>query len=338
MTVNAGEKLKNIYKNLSKGVEKIYVVPAIRTGYKQTDYLYQLYKVFLESGNPPFTIESLSAAAHPKFFFGSLKNENSILHYHWFELHDYKSFIGILWKIFWIQLYKITGGKVVWTVHNKFPHTHNFIWVNKFFRKYLAKLSDKIHVHCNYAIKIMSAELNVDRKKFFILEHPEFPAKFMEVNTAKSLLTKKYPSINFGNRKTFLMFGNIADYKRINETARLFKDNFKDKLLIVAGQVKLWDTKYFAELQAETENSENVIVIGKLIPEDDVPLFLNSIDYLLFNYRDILTSGGVMMGLSYNKKVITPNIGCIKELVNKDIIKFESENQMENLKRILSEI
>lgn len=332
------DNLIEVYESISPGVKKIFVVPLIRFNMKQTDYLFLLYKNFFESNNSGIKIKSLSAAAHPEFFFSRVKKEKSVLHYHWFEVHDVKSLIGMLWKMLWIKLYKLSGGKIVWTIHNKFPHTNNFSKVNNYCRKHLAELADKIHVHCSFAVEIMSEKLSVNKNKFFVLKHPEFPAKLIDNEKAKKLLTEKYPTLKFDNKKSFLMFGAIADYKGIKEAAVLFKNDFTDQLLIIAGQVKPWDQKYFDELLLEINDCENIIVIKKMIPEEEVPLFFNSVDYALFNYKDILTSGGVIMALAYNKKIITPSIGCIEEFNSKNIIKFNPGNGSENLKQVISEL
>ncbi|MDE3058988.1 MAG: hypothetical protein KGJ59_13640, partial [Bacteroidota bacterium] len=95
-----------------------------------------------------------------------------------------------------------------------------------------------------------------------------------------------------------------------------------------------WDRKYVAKLLAISSRTSNIAVIAKFIPEADIPLFLNSADYLLFNFSDILTSAGVALALSYKKKIITPSMGCLQELSGNACIKFETGNN-KALKNIL---
>ena len=38
----------------------------------------------------------------------------------------------------------------------------------------MAKISDKLHVHCKKAVDIMTDVLKVEDDKFFLVEHPDF--------------------------------------------------------------------------------------------------------------------------------------------------------------------
>ena len=324
------------YKKLCPGVKKVYVVPSIDYSSPQTNYLYRLYEEFFRNNvTSDIEIESLSVFAHPKFLFSRLKNEQCILHYHWFEVTDVQSILGMIWKLFWILLYRIFGGKIIWTVHNKFPHDKKYLWLNKINRIFFAQIAHRLHVHCKTAVKIMSPILNVQQEKFFIVTLPEFPAIFMAKKDAREALTAKYPQIQIAlDHKIFLMFGAIAEYKGIIETINIFKQWFSNKILIIAGPVKRWDTNYFLEVMKGIKEANNIFVIPEVIPEDAVPLFMNSTDYALFNYKGLLTSASVALALSYKKYIIAPSIGCLTELQGDHCVLFAAGNN-EELKNIL---
>src|SRR5690606_32778790 len=102
---------------------------------------------------------------------------------------------------------------------------------------------------------------------------------------------------------------------------------------------KRWDKKYFNEVQKSAEGFENIIIINKFIPDEDIALFFSASDYVIFNFEDILTSGGIYLALSYNKKIIAPASGCIKEIKNENLFLFETDgNRKENLKKIIENI
>lgn len=326
------------YEKLVPGLNRLYVVPLINYKLKNSDYLYLLYKDILENKSQnKIEIVSLSASAHPVFFLSRFTKGKSILHYHWFEVHDFKSLIGMIWKIFWLTLYKLIGGKLIWTVHNTFPHSNNYKIINTFCRKYLAIIADKLHVHCYAAIEIMAPLLGVNHSKFFVIENPYYPATILPKNETLNRLIQKYSLTNINvENEIYLIFGAIADYKGIIETAELFKTKFKDKTLLIAGYVKQWDKHYYKKLIEQTSDSKNIFVLGdKIVPDEDLSLFYNSADCIIFNYKDVLTSGGVMMALSYNKKTIAPSLGCIKEIQNKNLHLFNS-NDLGSLEDLIS--
>ena len=128
------------------------------------------------------------------------------------------------------------------------------------------------------------------------------------------------------------MFGAIAEYKRIKEVVEIFKVLGEKDKLIVAGFVKRWNQNYFNELKNLVDN-KRIFLKGSLIPDEDVPYFLNSADCVIFNYRNVLTSGGAELALSYKKKIIIPDSGCIREMKSSDIFKFDGD--LKSLEKII---
>jgi hypothetical protein len=332
------------YLKLQPALKKIYVVPLINRSNKKTDYLCRLYKDFIENDNTGKPeIESLSVFAHPRFFTGRLKGEKSLLHYHWFEAKDFKSFLGMFWKIFWIILYKISGGKIIWTIHNKYPHQKKYKFWNKNLRIFLARLSDKLHVHCSQAIEIMIPVLKTDEEKFFVIPHPGFESVSGSRDNARDMLNKKYLSgLLYKEDKLYLMFGAIARYKGIKEVMEVFNESDARetvkgrKKLLVAGFIKKGNRDYYRDLKKFVD--ERIFLLGNLIPDEDVPFFFNSADYVIFNYEDVLTSGAVHLALAYKKPVIIPFLGCLKELKGSGIYSFEVQgSRKNNLLRVLGD-
>ena len=45
-------------------------------------------------------------------------------------------------------------------------------------------------------------------------------------------------------------------------------------------------------------------------------LYMNSADVMVFPYRDILTSGGIIMAMSFGKAIIAPYLGCISDTLD----------------------
>lgn len=331
------QKLLQEYENILPSVRKVYVVPLFNLKLKESDYMYLLYKDIIEGKiDSSISIESLSVFAHPKFFFKKIIGEKNLLHYNWLEVTDLKSLFGMLWKLFWITAYKLIGGRIIWTVHNIFPHSNNYKTANKIFRRYMARIVDKLHVHCSYAVGKMSEILNVSKSKFIIVKHPEYPAFIMGRTETIKLLRAKYHLDLVEDKIFFLVFGAIAKYKGIKEIIEIFKKEIKNHYLIIAGAIKKGNIKYFNELKNESLGCGNIILLGEMIPNEDLPLFLNTSDYVIFNYEEILTSGSVMMALSFGKKVIAPAMGCISELTSENIYLFQRETgNSENLRNTL---
>lgn len=328
--------LLNEYQALYPGFQKIYVVPNIFKVGENNPYMELLYAPFFKNEyQNEFKIKTFSFVS-PLFVLRRIFGEKSLVHHHWYEFRDIGGFLNLIWKTSWMWIYKQCGGKIVWTVHNKYPHEERYLLLNKRLRKIWARIPDKIHVHCQEAVKIMSEILEVEKEKFFVVSHPRYPATIIDRKQAFRELDLKYLKGRINPTDLiFLMFGYIAQYKGILEVIKLFRFQDRQKKLVIAGPVKIGNVKYSQEINKNIMNNDNIILIDQLIPENDVSLFFNAADYILFNYKDILISGTVMLALSYGKKVIIPNTGCLVELTGEYIIKFSDLLQ---LKKIINEL
>lgn len=272
-----------------------------------------------------------SSFLRPAIVFRRLAGEKSLLHHHWFEFQNLRMLLNLLWKLFWVALYRLAGGKIVWTVHNRVPHSPNYRWLNRALRRLWAKIPHRIHVHCQTAIPLLVPVLGVPADKFFVVPHPRYPARTIPPARARRFLQEHYPVMKFQQEEPiFMMFGYIAQYKGILEVMEIFSRQAAG-MLIIAGTLKHGNRDYLAALQKIERSSANIHLIIEHIPEAHVPMFLCAADYLIFNYADILESGGVALGKSYHCRLIVPNRGCLRELSGKNIWKFDTGAELAQL-------
>lgn len=324
------ESLKNLYHSVNPDAKKVYVVPLIRFTHKKTDYLYLLYKDFIEGND--FTIRSISIFDHFKLIAAILTNRNSILHYHWFEFQNLKSLLGMPWKLFCIYFFQKMGGTVIWTIHNEFPHDRKYLDLHLYLHRKMAKWSKALHVHCNKAVDIMANRLMCEKDKFHVIPHPAYPLEPINKIEAREHLRSHYNLDISDDERVLLMFGNISRYKRMDLVATLIIEyDLKCKLLIV-GPVKKGNEKLFKKLSVYQEADNRIKVIPHFIEEDRVSWFYSATDVSVFNYREILSSGSYHMALAFKKTIIAPNIGCLSEESGKpNVYLFNNQNELKEL-------
>ncbi len=303
--------LDEIYASVNKDADRIYVVPLIRFHYKKTDYLYLLYRDLIESDS--YDIQSISVLNHFKLVVGIIKQRNAILHYHWLEFQDFKSILGIPWKLMCIYLFHKLGGNIVWTLHNEFPHDQKYVALHTYLHQKMAGWADALHVHCQTAADIMSQRLGVSKEKFRLLPHPEFPAAPIAKQEAVNNLNQHYRCQLNVEVPIMLMFGNISSYKQIDQVAKFVIQSKIEATLVIAGPVKKGNLDLYKKLSDLQKQSSNIVLIPNFIPEEQVAWFYSAADYCVFNYREILSSGGYHMAKAYQKPVIAPAKGCLIE-------------------------
>jgi glycosyltransferase involved in cell wall biosynthesis len=326
------DQLINLYDDLipdnHDGRIPLYIVPLIRYNYKQSDYLYLLYRDIIENRSEQFNVKSISVWKHWIFVWKAMTTKNVILHYHWLECTDLKSLTGMIYKLICIFLFKVAGGHLVWTIHNKMPHDDKFRQLNYRIQKWMASKADLLHIHCKSAIDDISQFYKQPVSKFRVIDHPTFPSQKIKrddaierVNRERNLSLKTSDSL-------FLMFGNISSYKQIDKVCRMFTKLPADKKLLVTGPVKKGQMSIFYDIKEISKSSENIVIVPHFIPEEMVPYYMNSADCVLFNYRQILTSGGVELARSYDRPILAPNMGCLAELDKEDTILFNTQEQL----------
>lgn len=303
--------LRAVYQELEPRADTVFIIPDMEKFSRFNPYLQLLYSDLNQGDATSLQVSSSSILNPLKLFRPG--GRRTIVHHHWFECRDLITMVNALWKIFWLGLFRLAGGKVVWTIHNRRPHEQNFAFLNQILRRIWSKLPHRYHLHCQAAISIMVKELNIQAERCFVVPHPAYPARPVGRQTGVDLLHSKY-QLDISNmaRPVFMMFGSIAPYKGIDEVAALFAEQRIPGTLLIAGRVK-GQPGSASRLRTLAANGENIRLLLQMIPEEDVPGFMAAADVLLFNYRDILTSGGVALAQSYGKRVIVPLKGCLAE-------------------------
>ncbi|RMI27831.1 MAG: hypothetical protein D6681_00190, partial [Calditrichaeota bacterium] len=225
------------------------------------------------------------------------------------------------------------GGKVVWTVHNRQPHHGRMPRMNGYLRRLWARLPHRLHVHCREAVAIMAPFLGVPAERFVVAAHPEFPTQPIPPDRARRELIRRgyLPQRTLEYAPWFLMFGAIAPYKGIAEVMEMFREATPGRLLLVVGAPKREAGEYLTRLHRLCREHRHIRLIPRHIPETEVPLFLSAADYVVFNYREVLTSGGAELARGYGKTLILPRKGCLKEWQGDNILFFDTPAELKAL-------
>lgn len=325
--MNSDDALEKAYKELcGDNPVTIFVFPAIRYAYKRSDYTYLLYRALFKK--PKFRIENLSVLTHWKPVLKQRLEHLSILHYHWLELTNLVSIIRFLYQWLMMILFQHSGGKIAWTIHNKMPPDGKYKRLNYYLRRWMARKSDLLLVHCKAAIPEFAGYYNTDESKFRVVPHPDFPSMLMPRAAAVESLNHRFNLDIKVQDRLFLMFGHISPYKQIEQVCEIFMDEPIHKKLIIAGPVKKGQLKYYKRLRKIASRNKNIILIPRFIKEEYVPEFFNAADYLVFNFREVMSSGGTALARSYDKMMILPNQGCMENVEKEQALFFDSQDEL----------
>jgi beta-1,4-mannosyltransferase len=333
MTISNG--LLERYLELEPELECVYITPDIRQMAQNDPYPTELYRSVLAAQQEGRLRVETGKILSPRILWRRLRGERSIVHHHFFEIRDVNSFLNVLWKTLLLTLYDIAGGTIVWTIHNTYPHQRTMMFFIVPLRWYIARVSTILHVHCREAVYIMSDIFGLPPEKFFVVPHPLYSAVFMKKSEARQELARRYTLTLPEDRPVLLMLGAIAQYKGIDEAIALLSTLDNPPVLVVAGAVKKSNENYAANIRAAAREFAFLRLVEQRIPASDMPFFYNATDYVLFNYTDILTSGGVAWAISYRKPIIIPRKGCLCELGGNEVYSFNTPEELEAILRSL---
>lgn len=253
-----------------------------------------------------------------------------ILHLHWLP----KDFPRKILMVFKLVLLRLRGIKIILTVHNIFPHNVGKpIFTEVFFHWFVAHIADLLIVHCKSAKNSVVSTYKVTEEKISITHHGNYINWYPNNITKQSARAAlKLPQDKF----IFLSFGMISEYKGVENILNLFGP-LKDKaVLLLAGQPK--DEKYGRRITKMASEYNNIYIFPEFVENRKVQLFFNASDCVLLPYLDVLTSGVVILSMSFGRPVVAPKIGCITEYLSEQVDLLYDSSSREGLTKTIDKV
>lgn len=240
-----------------------------------------------------------------------------IIHLHWLSGFLVKD---SLWKsLFWSALFcleavlvKAAGKKLVWTVHNLLEHERRHARIELFFLRLLARRLDHLFVHGRHAEAVVIESLKIaDPAKVSVVPHGHYLDAYPNTVTCEEARATLGIAAHV---KVFLFLGQLRDYKGCFDLLNAFRHPaLADDLLIVAGRPQ--SPQLAAEFAARGAGHGNIRLYLDFVPSQDVQMYMNAADYVVFPFREIFTSGSVMLAMSFGRKVIVPALPSLTETI-----------------------
>jgi glycosyltransferase involved in cell wall biosynthesis len=107
--------------------------------------------------------------------------------------------------------------------------------------------------------------------------------------------------------------GGICAYKNIPSLIRSFSQlRNEDLLLLIAGKPN--DESIAEEINSLAKNDSRIRLHLRLVPEDEVQLYLKAANLVVLPFLEILNSGSAMLSLSFGCPILVPGMGSMGEL------------------------
>lgn len=232
-----------------------------------------------------------------------------IVHLHWIHgAATFRSLLGSLLRfgVFHsaLLLARIRGKRIVWTVHNLVHHEHHRDWLDHFNSRLVALQAHAILVHGYSVVPVVAKELRVKKKKIFTIYHGNY----------KGIVQLQLPQ-RLGREVRFLFFGMIRPYKGVENLLAAFTQIVGSHRLHVAGCVNYGELRQVIEKHAGRD-PDRITTELSFVSDQRLGELLGWCDVVVLPYRDIFTSGSLLMALTAGRPIVAPRVGLIPEYVD----------------------
>ncbi|MFW9877563.1 MAG: glycosyltransferase family 4 protein [Candidatus Thorarchaeota archaeon] len=279
----------------------------------------------------------------PIFLNALLLKGNKIIHFHFIDKlagfhtkYKLKLILNSIKFLIDVSLAKyISRSRIIWTINNLHSHELFFPRFEKFTRSFFAKIANKAIAHCYIAKKIIQEEFKIHPNKIYMIPHGNYLKGYKnEISQEKA---REILSLS-NDQLVFLHIGNIRPYKGIDDILDTFltlKNDGSMKLLIIGMPI---NKKVEKNLIKKAKRNNNIIFRFGRIPNDKVQIYMNASDIIVTSYKQILTSGTVILAMSFGKPVIAPRMGCIPEILTEDNAFLYNPQENDGLLKVFNKV
>lgn len=200
--------------------------------------------------------------------------------------------------------------KCIGLIHNMIPHEKSVL--DKLFTSCFVKAVDGF-VTLSQSVLNDVASLDKQGKPKCMVPHPLYD-HFGKMEDKISAINKLSLDVNY---RYLLFFGLVRAYKGLDWLLEAFADarlrKYSLKLLVVGEFYD--DPKPYYEQIERMGLSENVIVVNRYIPDNEVRDYFNAADIVVQPYKSATQSGITQIAYHFEKPMLVTDTGGLKEII-----------------------
>lgn len=225
------------------------------------------------------------------------------------------------------------GGRLIWTVHNLYPHETRYPGLERELAQLLAGAADLIHVLApSTAVEVVDHfHLPVDRIR--VVEHSSYEGQY------PSWVTPEAARRTLGlapSEKVVLVLGGLRPYKGhgrvLDAFTRLSADD-PTLRLVVAGRPS--PAAGVSDLVERLEAEPRVLTRFGYVPDGRLQVYLRAADVLVLPYHRILNSGAFLLAETFGVPVVAPRDGALRGEEGQAHVRLFEPNDDASLEAVL---
>jgi beta-1,4-mannosyltransferase len=239
------------------------------------------------------------------------------VHIHWpsfFYAHKAKSrsLYSFAVFLFFLLLARLRGARLIWTVHNVYPHrTCSIPALDKIARWVIVRAATRFLIHGSSAAQevlrhfpTMAGRIDLIDRGSYIGYYPNSISR----DAARARLGLGADDF------VVLFFGVCAPYKNLPGLIAAMSHLPERATLVIAGRFQ--EPTYETEIRGLIAAcNRRVTVRSEYVPDDELQVYLLASDVVAAPYLEVLISGTAMLALTFGRPFVAPKRGFLKDVI-----------------------
>jgi glycosyltransferase involved in cell wall biosynthesis len=214
-----------------------------------------------------------------------------------------------------LRLARRAGIGIVWTAHDLFRHDETPDARERQFMRALFDLASAVIAHCEAAAAELMEALGLAaeaRSKVAVIPHGHYQGAYADsVSRTEARHRLGLPE----DVRVVAFVGWVRPYKGVAELVEAFgRVDEPAARLLIAGQAL--DDGYASRLRELAAADPRVQITLGFVPDEELQVYLRAADVVAAPFLEILTSGSVLLAMSFERAVIAPRRGCVAETLD----------------------
>ncbi|MEQ8897040.1 MAG: glycosyltransferase [Roseovarius sp.] len=213
-----------------------------------------------------------------------------------------------------LETFVAGGGRLAWTVHNTVSHDTAFPEIEAELSARIARLAHVIHLHAEASKAEVETHFPLPQDKLRVSAHGNYIGSYP--NYIPRAAARRALDIDPAD-DVLLFAGQVRPYKGVEQLVAAFRQVLSKRpnaLLILAGRHS-FDPLPAVDPPLRKDELARIRVANRFLDNAELQLFFNAADAAVYPYRNILTSGSMLLALSFGTPVVIPSVGHTREVL-----------------------
>lgn len=205
------------------------------------------------------------------------------------------------------------GARIVWTAHNLTGHETAGAREELVFAGLVARIAHVVIAHGPSAEAILRRRLRLGpSQRIVVIPHGSYVGAYPEGIGAVDARARL--GLDSGEA-VFLFLGQIRRYKGLQELIEAFR-GFADSQsrLVIAGRPA--GEGALEELEKAIGDDPRIVLHPCFVPDDEIQVYMAAADVVVLPFLDVLTSGSVVLAMSFGKPCLSRRVGCVEDSID----------------------